>query len=275
MRKIGTIALLALLLGASVAEPALAGPLEDGVAAYEKHDYTTAVKLFQQVDTDRHAQFYLARIYDEGGYGVSKDPAAAVLWYRKAADQGSGAAQNNLGVAYKHGEGVTKDYAEAVKWYRKSAENGDDYGQVNLGEMYMSGLGVEENKVEAMKWYRLSAAQGQERAQYKLGEMYRSGDGTMQDYAQALEWFRKSADQDYSRAQEALARMYREGQGTKKDLVQAHKWLNINCTRHPDAASCSVRSELEKTMTSEQVLEAQKLARGWVPKAERPWWKLW
>ena len=59
------------------------------------------------------------------GQGVPQDYAAAVSWYRKAAEQGNASAQYNLGVMYDNGQGVPQDYAAAVSWYRKAADQGD------------------------------------------------------------------------------------------------------------------------------------------------------
>ena len=129
-------------------------------------------------------------------------------WYRKAAEQGYAAAQNNLGVAYEYGWGVPKNYAEAVKWYRKAAEQGYAYAQYNLGLMYDNGRGVPQDYAAAVKWYRKAAKwyrkaaeQGDAVAQYNLGVMYRDGRGVPQDYAEALRWFRKAAVQgnDYGK----------------------------------------------------------------------------
>ena len=53
-----------------------------------------------------------------------KDAAKAVLWYRKAAEQGIAAAQFYLGDCYENGYGVPKNSAEAIVWYRKAAEKG-------------------------------------------------------------------------------------------------------------------------------------------------------
>ncbi len=44
------------------------------------------------------------------GRGVRKDESQAVLWYQRAADQGLGVAQNNLGVMLEEGRGVHKTW---------------------------------------------------------------------------------------------------------------------------------------------------------------------
>ena len=100
---------------ASVAD---AGPFEDGEAAYQQHDYATALHVWQPL-----------------------------------ADQGDAKAQNNLGILYAHGQGVTQDYAEAVRWYRKAADQGLGIAQGNLGAMYANGQGVSRDYAEALKWF--------------------------------------------------------------------------------------------------------------------------
>ena len=48
--------------------------------------------------------------------GVPQDDARAVLWWRKAAEQGDPMSQSNLGVMYQSGRGVPQDFAEAYFW---------------------------------------------------------------------------------------------------------------------------------------------------------------
>ena len=124
MKRIALAAvLLVLLVG-----PARAG-FDEGLAAYERGDYATALKEFR--------------------------PLAA---------QGNAAAQNNLGLMYSNGAGVPQDDAEAVKWYRKAAVQGYAAAQYNLGGMYGNGEGVTQDYVQAHIWYNLAAAQGDEDA---------------------------------------------------------------------------------------------------------------
>jgi hypothetical protein len=50
--------------------------------------------------------------------------------------------QTRLGISYYDGEGVSKDYAAALTWYRKAAEQGYAQDQNNLGRMYAYSSGV-------------------------------------------------------------------------------------------------------------------------------------
>ena len=76
------------------------------------------------------------------GQGVPQDDTEAAKWYNRAAGQGLGAAQCNLGVMYATGRGVQQDYAEAVVWIRRAAEQGHAHAQGSLGLMYQTGIAV-------------------------------------------------------------------------------------------------------------------------------------
>src|SRR5258708_39159556 len=118
------LSLCLLLLGLSIA-PALAGPLEDGLAAYKKGDFDIAVSLL-----------------------------------RPLAEQGNPQAEEKLGRLYQRGKGVPKNFDRAVDWYRKAAEQGDAAAQGRLGFLYRVGAGVPRALQLAQKWYRLAADQG-------------------------------------------------------------------------------------------------------------------
>ncbi len=143
------------------ADPAQRGNYADGVEAYNRGDYATALQEFRPLaeQGDAKAQFNLGFMYDNGK-GVPENDAKAAKWHRKAAEQDDVMAQYSLGGMYFRGEGVSQNYTEAVKWFRKAAEQGDAYAQVNLGFMYGTGEGVPMNYVKAYMWYSLAKAQG-------------------------------------------------------------------------------------------------------------------
>ena len=136
-----------------------AGEYEDGVAAYNRNDYKTALAMFTKAANkgDAEAQAELGVMYADGR-GVPQDYSQAVAWSRKAADQGLARAQQNLGWAYFSGQGVPQDYRQAARWYRKAADQGLVKAQGMLGAMYADGQGVTQDYVEAHKWSNLSAA---------------------------------------------------------------------------------------------------------------------
>ena len=51
------------------------------------------------------------------------------------AEQGNAKAQYNVGLMYDKGWGVPKNDAEAVKWYRMAAEQGNELAKYYLEEL--------------------------------------------------------------------------------------------------------------------------------------------
>ena len=141
-----------------------AGEYEDGVAAYNRGDYKTALALFTKAANkgDAKAQNNLGAMYDKG-QGVPQDYNQAASLYLQAAEQGDAVAQNNLGLMYDKGEGVPQDYKQAVSWFRKAADQGDAKAQYNLGLMYYYGHAAPKDYVEALKWITIAAAYSTEK----------------------------------------------------------------------------------------------------------------
>jgi hypothetical protein len=88
---------------------------------------------------------------------VPQDYAQAVLWWRKASEQGNAEAQQYLGTMYHRGQGVPQDYAQAALWWRKAAEQGDAEAQEKLGLSCSEGQGVPQDYAEAYFWLDLAA----------------------------------------------------------------------------------------------------------------------
>ena len=121
--------LLALVVALSTIGSGMAGPFEDGVAAYRREDYATALRLWKPLaeQGDARAQTSLGVMYMyDRGQGVPQDYAEALRWYRKAAEQGHARAQNNLGGMYENGRGVPQDYVLAHVWFNLSASRQTD-----------------------------------------------------------------------------------------------------------------------------------------------------
>ena len=158
-----------------------------------------AAAAFAQSNTDTVRQsaeeqsLSASELYDKGRkYYDSKDYTNAVQYFRKAAEQGSAAAQRLLGYCYEKGHGVSQDYNEAVRLYRKAAEQGDAAAQNNLGSCYAVGHGVSQDYNEAVRWYRKAAEQGDKTACRNLGNCYKNGWGVQKNKKTAQEWYDKA-----------------------------------------------------------------------------------
>jgi TPR repeat protein len=79
---------------------ALAGPWEDGMAAYNRGDYVPAIRLF-----------------------------------RPLAEQGNPKAQSVIGMMYRKGEGVAKSSARAFMWFSLAAKRGDARAKAELHQV--------------------------------------------------------------------------------------------------------------------------------------------
>ena len=117
-----------------------------------------------------------------------------------------------------------KNYPLALSKYKSAAVKNNAYAQLQIGNMYNEGLGVAQDYAEAVKWYKLAAAQGHASAQYNLGNIYGNGQGVVQDY------------------------------------VRAHMWFNLAATKGQTNAVKN-REVVAAKMTTQQIAEAQKLAR--------------
>jgi ATP-dependent protease ClpP protease subunit len=97
---------------------ARAGPFEDGIAAYDRKEFSVAFDLWLPLAEQGHraAQFNVGIMYEKG-VGVAQDSAQAAAWYLKAAEHGDVDAAYALGVLYETGTGVAKSADEARKWY--------------------------------------------------------------------------------------------------------------------------------------------------------------
>jgi V8-like Glu-specific endopeptidase len=152
-----TLALLILVLG--LAGPAAAAELDDAVAAAHRGEYATALRGLSPLAEkgDARAQFDIGFMHAYG-WGFPRNPAEAIPWYRKAADQGLQVAQHFLGIAYLNGEGVRPDGAEAARWFARAAAQGFSQAQYLLGLMTVDGRGVPKDPAQG---YALIVLAGQ------------------------------------------------------------------------------------------------------------------
>ncbi len=148
-------------------------------------------------------------------------------------------------------------------------------------ELYVRGdpearaLSDTERRAKWLARIRCMAEQGDAEAQFKLGIAYRDGsDGPPQDYTEAVKWFHKAAERENAWAQFNLGKLYENGHGVPQDYVQAHTWYNLAASDFdsrdgPILPAFERREAVASRMTSQQIVEAQRLAREWWEKAKK------
>ena len=148
-------------IDAAVAPQARAAAYEAAVRSLESGEAGGLMRLKRVADDGYGpAQFYLAKLYETGQFGVLKSPAEARRWTEAAAQGGDRSAMHNLALYYFRGEGGAQNLAEAAAWFRRAAEAGVVDSQYNLGLLYESGSGVGRDEAQAYKWFSIAAAGG-------------------------------------------------------------------------------------------------------------------
>ncbi|MDM8545970.1 tetratricopeptide repeat protein [Candidatus Venteria ishoeyi] len=153
-----------------------------------------------------------------------------------------------------------KNYAQALSYCQPLAKQGKAKAQFMLGQMYEQGKGVAKNDSTALDWYQQAAKQGHSAAQSVLGVRHYTGEGVVQDYSKAAYWQTRAANQGYPEAQFILGVMYELGQGVPQDFVLAYQWYLL-ATAQGAKGALESRQTLAGRLTSEQIAEAQRLAR--------------
>jgi uncharacterized protein len=122
------------------------------------------------------------------------------------------------------------------------------------------------------------AQRGHQRALALLGFMYEHGFGAPQAYDAAADLYTQSAVQGDPFAQAMLGLMYDKGHGVRQNFVLAYKWLDLAAARargHEREAYARFRDAVASKMSTNEIVEAQRLALNWTPAVlvptARPW----
>lgn len=192
--QLSVVRLLCVLLLASTASFVSAGTDEDfktGAKMYQVGDMLGGMPLVKKAADAGHAaaQALYGDMILAGGSGDEE----ALVYFRKAADQGNADGQFSLGAMYASGEGVKRDVAEGRKWIIRAAEQGHSAAINAMALAYMSGdLGIPEEArkgAEALRWIRLAAENNLVSAIRELVKAYKEGGyGLKADGKLADEW---------------------------------------------------------------------------------------
>jgi cell division septation protein DedD len=155
-------------VAAVIAVPATAATVKDGVDAWQRGDYASAVAI-----------------------------------WRPLAEANDADAAFDLAQAYKLGRGVTTDLGQAKTWYGKSAQAGHIQGAANYGLL----LFQDGDRRSAMPWISKAADAGDPRAQYVLGTALFNGDLAPKDWPRAYGLMTRAAAAGLPQATTSLSQM--------------------------------------------------------------------
>ena len=138
---------LCLLLAFAAAGPAVAEPIDDANAAYQRGNYAAAEKILLPIAEagNAYAQYRLGLVYLEAT-GEMRSPEEAAKWFESAALQGQPHAQYKLGILYVNGNGVSRDFVQAYMW-------------LTLSTRHVAGSGSEAVRQRDMLAARMSSSQ--------------------------------------------------------------------------------------------------------------------
>jgi len=218
-------------------------------------------------------QNHLPAILEVANYYLNLRPLSAsnthtaIGWLEKAANLGDSVAQAMLGGIFSNGVYLKPDYAKAVEWLQKAADQGQKEGEFGLGAQYLGGQGVPADAAAARRWFTAAANHGQPDAQYDLALMYELGRGGPPDRTAAVRFYEMAADQGISDAQFRLGLLLAKGDGVSRDVISAYKWLFLSKDKMKESATAV--DELEKSMSVEQIQEAERRITIWREARER------
>jgi TPR repeat protein len=206
------------------------------------------------------------------GIGIAQDRDAAMQITTRAAEDGDAEAQYRAGRMHELGTGAPANAEEAARWYRLAFAQDHVWAMIRLANLLERGRPDDRKAAQALYAKALAIGQqdarsGDPTAQRIVGHMHEHGLGVPQDDDAAADWYRKAAEQDEALAQIDLALLYEAGRGVEHSPIEALKWLNVAesaplGTVYRETWSAA-RKRLRSSAATEQVLEAERLAKAW------------
>jgi TPR repeat protein len=187
--------------------------------------------------------------------GAFQDFKEAAECFKKAADQGHGGAQLQLGLLCENGQGVPEDFAEAMRWYRMAATSEAPHANCRIAALYHNGKGVSQDLDEAARLYRIEAERDCALSQFYLAQILEAKKGI----DDALPWYRRAAEGGATEAQAKLGDLLSDSISDKQDNVEAYKWLSLAADAG-DKFSASRLNKLKSKLTYKQILEGNERA---------------
>lgn len=150
----------------------------------------------------------------------------AVIWYQKAAKdpQPRRAVYMKLAQAHASGWGVEKNDATALQWYKKAADAGSTKATEALMRAYFNGTGTAVDTEEAIQWMEKLFVLNPKR-KYAIAKDFAVGDGLPQSLPRAFMLAMRAAEEGDARGARYVAYAYERGEGVPMNEAKANQWF--------------------------------------------------
>ena len=146
--------------------------IEDEENTLAERDNAIAKMQTLAAQDDLHAQYYLGKLYRDGGI-VIPDNTLAAKYLKSAAEQGMPEAQYALGKLCLSDDDEVHDSTQGIRWLESAAENGSSDAAYLLGKLYLP-----KGREKAVYYFEQAARQDNPCAQYALGKIFLAGHDT-------------------------------------------------------------------------------------------------
>ncbi len=230
--------------------------LAEAQTAYDELNHAQQVREFDRLNAsakggDAAAQYQLGKQYLTGKVPQAVNPAQALVWLTRAAEQQHAEAQYEVGIFYKEGSHVPRDPLRAKQWLGKAAAQGHIKAKVALQDIIRGEAGATSNvektfkSSETLPVYR-AAVNGDLDAQFELGLLFIRGEAVRKDFTRGIEWLQRAAEQDHIGAQLELADMNLRGVELQQDAAAAFQWY-LRAARRGNAQAQYMLGNLYRT----------------------------
>ena len=219
----------------SLSFPAVAGSLDDALAAYRSGDEVAAIRMLTPLAESGNvkAQDTLGDIYWYGD-GTPANCAASLSWSKRSAELGSGEGANAMGFNYSVGQCIEQNDAKAIEWYRKGAAAGSLKSGRGAGPPLSLWPGCRKrrntrasNICARPPMADMTGPRSPWASSSLPAILARNGMTRRRPACSGL-----AAEQRNDEAAFLLGSLYAGGRGVDKDFVWASMWLNLAAMRN-------------------------------------------
>ncbi len=233
----------------------------------------------KQTDTGNlDAMRALAVLYLDGR-GVERDPTEALRLLHRAADGGSGEAEEDLAILLlRGGPGVPANREEALRWLARSGSHGNTDAMLTVSyQLDDTSTGAKPQPVESYRWLMRAALLDKPEAQERLAGLFVRGlnaDGGPAQTQSAMPPRNPAADEAMLKTLERMNPLLRDKARAMieprapaplvvaPDLIEADKWFLL-AARDPYHDNPSVRASIEPHLTTAELTQARQEIALW------------